>query len=225
MAAPLRIASPMRSTETRSTTGGTRGQQGTPSRMRLRLSIVLAAMLAVASARAQAEAPTIDPSAWRPLAYANLQNASADTATYMDIWKDAIDRNNRDYRARGDERFGKGNAPAIEAHFVIWSPRRSVVLSILDTAIACSVKAARPEARATVKLCPMRIAIYDGLLVETMDGGQACFLELESPPATDPAASAAYASYDIATKTIRIGMILNHSPVEGCSVDVPLQQR
>ena len=148
-----------------------------------------------------------------------------DTATYMDIWKDAIDRNNRDYRARGDERSGKGNAPAIEAHFVIWSPRRSVVLSILDTAIACSVKAARPEARATVKLCPMRIAIYDGLLVETMDGGQACFLELEWPPATDPAASAAYASYDIATKTIRIGMILNHSPVEGCSVDVPLQQR
>ena len=121
---------------------------------------------------------TPDPAAWRPMSYANLQKPSSQTATYVDIWKDAIEANNRAYKARGDLRFSGGNAPVTEAHFVIWSARRSVVLSVLDTAIECSVKQVAPDAHATVKLCPMRIAIYEGLQVKMMDGGRGCFLEL-----------------------------------------------
>lgn len=173
----------------------------------------------------RAQTLTVDPSAWRPMSYANLQRPSAQTATYGDIWKDAIDANNRAYRARGDTRFAPGNAPVTEAHFVIWSSQRSVVLSVLNTALGCSVKAVLDAAHATVKLCPLRIAIYEGLQVRTMDGGRACLLELEPGALPDPAASAAYVSYDVASKTLKTGMIVDHRAVDGCSLDIPLYRQ
>lgn len=173
---------------------------------------------------AQAQTVTADPGAWRSMSYTNLQTASPATATYVDIWKDAIDENNRHYESRGDRRFSGGNAPVNEAHFVIWSSRRSVVFSILDTASQCATKAAFPAVGATVKLCPMRIAIYEGLQVRTMDGGKACFLELAHATA-DPSASGAYASYDVARRTLKTGLIVNHAAVDGCSFDVPLPRQ
>jgi len=172
------------------------------------------------STSAKAQAVTADPGAWRSMSYANLQTPSAATATYVDIWKDAIEKNNRHYEERGDRRFSGGNAPVSEAHFVIWSSRRSVVFSVLDTASQCEPKAAFPESGATVKLCPMRIAIYEGLQVRTMDGGKACFLELNQPSAAG--SSGAYASYDTTSRTLKTGMIVNHAAVDGCSFDVPL---
>ncbi|MFD2029334.1 hypothetical protein ACFSKM_01455 [Ancylobacter dichloromethanicus] len=105
------------------------------------------------------------------MSYADLQQATADTATYADIWKDAIEDNNRAYLARGDTRYASANAPATEAHFVIWSARKAVVLSILNTATGCTLKEVQASARATIKLCPLRIAIYEGIQVRTLDGG------------------------------------------------------
>jgi len=176
------------------------------------------------ASHAQAQAVTADPGTWRPMSYANLQAPSPATATYVDIWKDALDANNRHYESRGDRRFVGGNAPANEAHFVIWSSQRSAVFSILDTASQCTTKATFRDVGATVKLCPMRIAIYEGLQVRTMDGGMACFLELASASA-DPDASGAYASYDAATRNLKTGLIVKHTAVDGCSFDIPLPRR
>lgn len=189
-----------------------------------RVSVLIACVMMMTEVTIAAEAQplTPDPATWRPMSYANLQRPSPETATYADIWKEAIDANNRAYAARGDRRFTDGNAPVTEAHFVIWSSRRSVVLSVLNTAIGCSVKQVARDVHATVKLCPMRIAIYEGLQVRTMDGGRGCFLELDPGALSDPAASAAYVSYDVATKTLKTGMIVNHKAVDGCSLDVPL---
>jgi len=64
--------------------------------------------------------------------------------------------------------------------------------------------------------------VYEGLQVRTMDGGRACFLELAPGAPPDPAASAAYASYDVQTRTLRTGMIVNHKAVDGCSLAIPL---
>jgi len=171
-----------------------------------------------------AQSLTPDPGAWRPMTYADLQKPSPQTATFLDIWKDAIDANNRAYKARGDQRFSDGNAPATEAHFVIWSSKKSVVLSILNTVTGCTLKELRAVAGAAVKLCPLRIAIYEGLQVRTLDGGRACFLELA------PAVAAAngnvqaisYASYDLATKTVKTGLIIDHQAVDGCSQNIAL---
>ncbi|SCB50160.1 hypothetical protein [Rhizobium multihospitium] len=176
------------------------------------------------ASQAQAQAVTSDPGAWRAMSYANLQAPSPATATYIDIWKDALDANNRHYESRGDRRFAGGNAPATEAHFIIWSSRRSAVFTILDTASQCTTKASFPDAGATVKLCPMRIAIYEGLQVRTMDGGKACFLELAGTLA-DANASGAYASYDVASRSLKTGLIVNHTAVDGCSFSVPLPRQ
>lgn len=159
------------------------------------------------------------------MSYADLQQATADTATYADIWKDAIEDNNHAYLARGDTRFANGNAPATEAHFVIWSARKSVVLSILNTATGCTLKEVQAPARATIKLCPLRIAIYEGIQVRTLDGGRACFLELAPAAAgerVDPVRTVAYAAYDVATRTVKTGLVVDHQAVDGCSNNIPL---
>ncbi len=52
------------------------------------------------------------------MTYADLQKPSPQTATYLDIWKDAIEANNNAYKARGDQRFLDTNAPATEAAFL-----------------------------------------------------------------------------------------------------------
>jgi hypothetical protein len=198
-----------------------------PRRIGRRWARALAAglmMINVCTA-AHPQSLTPDPGAWRPMSYANLQTPAAQTATYLDIWKDAVEANNRAYKARGDLRFSDGNAPATEAHFVIWSRTKSVVLSILDTVTGCTLKELRAAAGATIKLCPLRIAIYEGIQVRTLDGGRACFLELASPArgnSGDPNQAVSYASYDVATKTVKTGVIIDHQAVDGCSQNIAL---
>ncbi len=179
-------------------------------------------MLNLSMATAQTLTP--NPGAWRPMAYANLQKVSPVTATYAEIWRDLIELNNRAYRAQGDTRFADGNAPATEAHFVIWSRQRSVVLSILNTARDCSRKTADPVAHVTIKLCPMRLAVYEGIELRTMNAGRGCVLETDGVLRFDAGSSGAYASYDIPTKTVKTGLIVNHAAVDGCSFNVPLER-
>ncbi len=190
------------------------------ARCRMIVVIVGGVVMSGSAAQAQAQALTPDPGAWRPLAYANLQRPVPRDATYCDIWKDAIDANNRAYRTRGDRRFSHANAPASEAHFVIWSAKRSVVVSVLDTALGCSEKAR--IAGAVVKLCPMRIAIYDGLNVRTLDAGRGCFIEPALGATRDPARAADYGAYDVASRTLKIGAIVEHRAYDGCSFNIPL---
>jgi len=187
--------------------------------------IVCACLLLFGPCSVWAQPVTPDPGAWRPMSYADLQHKSPDTATYADIWKDAIEDNNRAYVARGDARFASGNAPATEAHFVIWSAKKSVALSILNTVAGCTLKEVRAAAKATVKLCPMRIAIYEGIQVRTLDGGRACFLELApaaAGEAVDPQRSVSYAAYDVPTRTVKTGLVIDHQAVDGCSHNIPL---
>lgn len=179
-------------------------------------------LMPIDAASVLAQAITPDPGAWRPLAYSDLQRPTARSATYADIWKDQIDANNDAYRARGDRRFVDGNAPATVAHFVIWSAKRSVVLSVLNTALGCTKKARDRGAGVVVKLCPMRVAIYDGLQVRTMEAGRACFIEPEAGATLNLRMSASYGSYDIGSKTLKIGLVVSHKAIDGCSFNVPL---
>jgi len=176
----------------------------------------------IGAAPLSGQALTPDPGAWRPLAYSDLQRPAARSATYADIWNDRIEANNDVYRARGDRRFVDGNAPATEAHFVIWSAKRSVVLSILNTALGCKDKARDRNAAVVVKLCPMRVAIYDGLQVRIMEAGQACFIESAPGTTLNPQLAAAYGSYDLAGRTLKLGLVVSHQPIDGCSFNVPL---
>lgn len=197
------------------------------SRSYIEMNVVIGSLLIglALPLQAHAQTRTPDPAAWRPMSYADLQRPNPATATYADIWKDAIDRNNRAYADRGDHRFAEVNAPVTEAHFVIWSARKSVVLSVLDTVTGCTLKVVRAAAHATIRMCPMRLAIYEGALVRTMDGGLGCYLELGRTAAgevADPDRAAAYASYEPATRTVHTGFVVDHEAVEGCSRNIPL---
>jgi len=185
-------------------------------------AFLAAALLSGQIAPALAQTTTPDPGAWRPLGYANLQKPLASDATYVDIWKDAIDANNAVYKAHGDQRFSAGAAPATEAHFVIWGPKRAVVVSILNTALGCSEKGPATGAHAVVKMCPMRIAVYDGLTVRTLDAGRGCFLEPAPGVSLDPSAAASYGAYDVAARVVKIGVIVDRRAVDGCSFNIPL---
>ena len=185
----------------------------------------VAAFILAAGAHGSAQTPTPGPESWRALSYADLQRPAAATQTYADIWKDAIEQNNRTYAERGDRRFTDSNAPVTEAHFVIWSPKKSVVLSVLDTATGCILKEVHAAIHATIRMCPMRLAVYQGVVVHTLDGGRSCYLERSAAlagEAPDGDLAAAYASYDPATRTIHTGLVIDHGPVAGCSQAIPL---
>lgn len=202
--------------------GGYRGPPRGSARGRHIPILIALVLMPVDTAPLLAQAPTPDPGAWRPLAYSDLQRPTARSATYADIWKDRIDANNEAYRARGDRRFVDGNAPATEAHFVVWSEQRSVVLTVLNTALGCSPKLRDAKAQVLVKLCPMRIAIYNGIRVETLDAGRGCYLEPQANTTINPSVAAAYGAYDVGARRLKLGMVVNHQVVDGCSFNIPL---
>lgn len=167
-----------------------------------------------------AQQRTPDPGAWRPVSYSDLTKPSPATATFADIWKDEIYANNKAYRETGDFRFAGGNAPATEAHFVIWSPTKSVVLSILNTATRCTSKHA--DASVRIKLCPMRLVIYEGIRARVLDADRGCFLELDRSAGQGTAIAAAYAAYDVPSRTVKTGLLIKGQAVDGCSHGIPL---
>jgi hypothetical protein len=163
---------------------------------------------------------TVDPGAWRPVSYTDLTKPSTTNATFADIWKDEIEANNKAYREAGDFRFAGGNAPASEAHFVIWSPAKSVVLSILNAATRCTSKQA--DAGVRVKLCPMRLVIYEGIRARVLDADRGCFLELDPKVARGTTIATAYAAYDIPSRTVKTGVVSKGQAVDGCSHGIPI---
>ena len=100
---------------------------------------------------------------------------------------------------------------------------KSALLSVLDTATNCAVVVEDPATKTSVKVCPMRLALWNGAQ-PTIREAKGCYLERRSEGAftPDPSYAASYASYDIATKSIRLGVILAHHAVERCAQTVPL---
>ncbi len=169
---------------------------------------------------AGAQERTPDPGAWRPVSYSDLTAPAPANATFVDIWKEEIEANNKTYREKGDFRFAGGNAPATEAHFVIWSPAKSVVLSILNTATHCTTK--QRDAGVLVKLCPMPLVIYEGVRTQVLDADRGCFVEIDPSIGQQSSVAAAYAAYDLGARTIKTGLVVMGQAVEGCSHGIPL---
>ena len=142
-----------------------------------------------------------------------------------------IDRNNRRYDAAGDRRYAVGNAPAREAHFVVRGGDKIAMLSVLNIATVCKTIAADAATNINVKMCPMRLAFWQGpsgSAKGSMRQAQGCYLEPGAKPGNftpDPSYAVSYASYDVATKSIKLGVILAHKPVEKCSRIVPLYRK
>lgn len=185
---------------------------------------LLAMATSAASAAALAQELTPHPENWRPIVYRDLQIPGAEDRIYVDLWADVIQSNNRRYLAAGDRRYAVGNAPVREAHVVVRGGDRAALLSILDTATGCAAVTENPGGKILVKMCPMRLALWNGTKA-TIREAKGCYLEPRAKEGIftgDPSYATSYASYDVATKSIRLGVIVAHHAVEQCSQTVPL---
>lgn len=178
------------------------------------------------AAAAQAQELTPHPENWRPIVYRDLQIPGPQDRIYADLWADLIQSNNRRYLAAGDRRFLLGNAPVREAHALVRGGDKAALLSILNTATHCVALARDPRNDLSVKMCPMRLAVWNGTST-TLREAKGCYLEPgagEQNSSANPPYAASYISYDVVTKSIRLGVILARRVVEPCSQTVPLYQ-
>jgi hypothetical protein len=185
---------------------------------------MLVAALCLAAATVQAQELTPHPENWRPIVYRDLQMPGPQDRLYADLWADVIQSNNRRYLATGDRRFLLGNAPVREAHALVRGGDKVALLSILDTATHCISVARDLTSDLSVKMCPMRLAVWNGSSTMVREA-KGCYLEpgARAPNTTAKSPYAAsYMSYNVATKSFRLGVILGRRVVEQCSQTVPL---
>lgn len=165
---------------------------------------------------------------WRDITYADLRLPNEAARSYAEIWADRLSENNAHYARAGDARFAPGNAPAVASTFVIRSPTRTVVLSVFNAISACKTLRQDERRHVIVKRCPMRLAIYDqresGGAGSVLDAGEGCFLEFGDPRRafTSDREAGSYGAYDIATRTIRTGLVIGGQAVTGCDLAIPI---
>ena len=164
------------------------------------------------------------PYDWRDIIYADLRLPNEATRSYAEIWADKLSSNNDHYARVGDVRFAAGNAPAVASAFVVRSPMRIVVLSVFNAVSACKTVRHDVRLKVTVKRCPMRLAIYDRGANSVLDIGEGCFLEFGDPRRafTSDREAGSYAAYDIATRTIRTGLVIGGQAIAGCDLSIPI---
>lgn len=165
---------------------------------------------------------------WRDMTYADLRLPNEAARPYAEIWADRLSANNEHYARAGDTRFTAGNAPAVASAFVVRSPTRVVVLSVFNAVSACRTVRQDDRHKVTVKRCPMRLAIYDqgqgGAAGSVLDAGDGCFLEFGDPRRafTSDREAGSYGAYDLATRTIRTGLVIGGQAVVGCDLAIPI---
>jgi hypothetical protein len=165
---------------------------------------------------------------WRDITYTDLRLPNEAARSYAEIWADRLSANNAHYARLGDPRFAAGNAPGVASAFVIRSPTRIVVLSVFNAVSACKTIRHDERRRVTVKSCPMRLAIYEsgqnGVTNSVLDAGEGCFLEFGDPRRafTSDREAGSYAAYDIASRTIRTGLVVGGQAVTGCDLAIPI---
>ena len=133
---------------------------------------------------------------------------------YAQLWADHINKNH-DLAARaGVSRRLVGNAPIREAHVVVRNATAVATLSILHAPAAC-----QPHNGSTqVQSCPLRVVVHRNGS-STIREAVACFASVNPTEGTGN-----YASYDVESRTIRIGTLLRHDAVEGCSKNIPVTE-
>ena len=182
---------------------------------------VVAAMACTFASTPRAQEFTANPGAWRPLVHADLAAELADNLAYIDVWKDALVANNKVYEAKGASLIRGRNAPASDAHVVVRGSTRVVVLTTLDTEGGCKPVDFSYPPGVTIKMWPTRLVVFEGAIANTKELPASCYLE--GDPKSSPAAkdAASYAAFDTVTKTIKIGLIVNHRAIDECARFIP----
>jgi hypothetical protein len=193
------------------------------------LAVLFGFAATTVTSTSRAQAAGLD---WRHLVHADLRLVGEVQWPHAELWADKLAANNDHYARLGDRRFAGGNAPAVAAGFVVRSPERVVMLSLLNTVSQCRTLQADARLRIAIRRCPMRLAIYETAGDkktggQVLDAGSACVLEHADPAralAPDREAGA-YAAYDPVSRSIRLGVILSGRAVPGCDLAVPVPRQ
>ena len=145
----------------------------------------------------------------------------AGNLTYIDVWKDALVANNKAYEAKGAAPVDGRNAPANDAHVVVRSPTQTIVLTTLDTESGCKPAEFLSPSGVAIKMCPTRLVVFEGAITNTSELPENCFVETDPKSSPGPDEAASYAAYDTVTKTIKIGLIVNHRAIDECARFIP----
>lgn len=167
---------------------------------------------------------TADPQRMRPLSYTDLRGQQPQATMLREVWADALVANGKAYEARGDLRYVGDTAPATAALYVIWTPTRSVVFTVLNTATGCETHLDRPDLGVRVKRCPMRVAFYDNGRKTVTAGPSVCYLEWTNPARAKAGGyrSVAYAGYDRTMRALTIQLTVDHKPLDACGHTISL---
>lgn len=133
---------------------------------------------------------------------------------FAQLWADHINKNNEQSSRMTGTRRLVGNAPIREAHVVVRNATTVATLSILNTPSLC-----QPHPGSTqVLTCPLRLVVHRNGIA-TIREASGCFVS------ADPAAgTGSFASYDVEARAIRLGTLLQHQAVEGCSRNIPVTE-
>src|SRR5271163_3554210 len=153
--------------------------------------------------------------------HADLETELPDNLTYIDVWKDALVTNNKAYEAKGAALVGGRNAPASDAHIVVRGATRTIVLTTLDTEGGCKPPEFSYPSDVTIKMCPTRLVVFEGAIATTRELPASCYLEIDPKSSPTPNDAASYAAFDTITKTIKIGLIVNHRAIDECARFIP----
>lgn len=175
---------------------------------------------------------TSDPGRWRPVAYSDLLFPIGEAQSYASIWQDRLDESNARPPPlalpgiRPDPRMSLavGNRGASEWHFSITFQTKIVAVTVLNTPHVCTDEYPSPALGTKIKVCPMRLATFQGGTYSIIDGA-ACFLEKQPDrPLEDSTATVTYAAYDIPTRAIKLRYTVAHQEIPQCAQSVPLHQ-
>ena len=168
------------------------------------------------------------PNDWLPATSTDFALETADNAPYFDVWRQEIGRNNEAARARGVLIDPGLQAPLAEAHWSIRSDPTTAAVTVLN--FDCDPTPVYTSAELSILKCPARTVLWTGPLRAVKNQPKSCFVQVRAPsaPATGPVSFAAaksgmFMSYDVASSSIKIGVIVDHKVFDACSAYLRLK--
>lgn len=193
-------------------------------------------LLAGFMAAALGAPPTITAAASAPAGWSQLILAGGITVNQAipDVlattWAKEIAANDRHYRndlgmnERTDPNlFRQGHAPITFLYREFRSPSRSVLVSLLETALGCDPDQILP-ADANYDLCPARVTVTEGGRTRTATLPQTCFYDADEDPdySAQPTPNGTFVRIDEAARRVYFGVWERGKRLPQCSKQVSL---
>ena len=119
--------------------------------------------------------------------------------------------------------YAVGNRGASEWHFTINFQTKLAALTVLDTPNVCTDEYPSPAPGVKIKVCPMRLAMFEADRYALVIDGAACFLEKQpDAPIEDSSATRTEVSYDVTARAFKIRYTVSHMEIPQCAQTVPL---